>query len=136
MYQTDLAPPLEDALDQARDLTVSALVLCLTIQSAGFMYRTQSLQQEVPTRNVLWVTSCLLLLLVQIFYLVFRGLSRGSLDMLQSVEWDTWLVITVMPWINLLVGEYVKRQDKRIFDRFVLFLRLEFNTRLGTHSPR
>ena len=136
MYSSALSPPILASLDQARDLTVTALVLFLTIQSAGFMYRTQSLKQELPTRNLLWIASCVLLLVLQALYLVFRGLSRESLHMLAHVEWDTWVVITVMPWLGLLLGEYVKRQDKRIYDRFVQFLRLEFNTRLGTHSPR
>lgn len=100
------------------------------------MYRTQPLRQEMPTRNCRWLVSVGLLLIFQTLYLIFRALPRESLLLLGYIQWDVWVVMAVAPFLALLIGESVKKLDKKIFDRFVLFLRLEFNTRLGTHSPR
>lgn len=40
------------------------------------------------------------------------------------------------PLLVLGVGELLKRNDARVYDRYITLLRLEFDTRLGMHSPR
>jgi hypothetical protein len=42
----------------------------------------------------------------------------------------------VWPFVVLLIGELVKKRDARIHSRYMTLQRLEFNTRLGMHSPR
>lgn len=124
------------AVRQANDLVLSALVAMLAVQSAGVLYRTQPIWKELPTRNLAWLASCGCLLLVQLLHFLLRALHRGTLRHLRWVEWDTWVAMAAMPWAILLIGERVKGWDRKIFDRFMLLLKLEFNTRLGTHSPR
>jgi hypothetical protein len=121
---------------QSRDLMLAELVLCLAFQSAGLMYRTQPPHLETPFRNGAWVIAVLVLLSLQAVHLVFRALYRGTFVDLRGVQWDVWAVVALAPWVVLGIGEAVKKQDQRILDRFHRFLRLEFDTRLGTHSPR
>lgn len=42
----------------------------------------------------------------------------------------------VCPLVVLGIAELLKRNDSRVYDRYVTLLRLEFDTRLGMHSPR
>jgi hypothetical protein len=135
-----LRPELSDGVAsvaaQAEDLTLCVLVLILAVQSAGLMYRTQPVWQENPLRNTAWLAAAGALLGAQALYLVFKAAARGTLGSLLWVSWDTWVVAGLSPFLVLGVGEYVKLKDQRIFNRYQTLLRLEFNTRLGTHSPR
>lgn len=40
------------------------------------------------------------------------------------------------PFVILGISEVLKRNDARVHDRYITLLRLEFETRLGMHSPR
>ena len=46
------------------------------------------------------------------------------------------LVLVGAPWAVLVVSERAKRADARALARERRFLRLNFDTRLGMHSPR
>jgi hypothetical protein len=128
--------PVRAAMKQADDVVLAALVLILTVQSAGVLYRTQPLTAEAPFRNLAWVVSSCVLLTVQILHLVLYALHRNTHHHLVWIAWDVWAVMGVMPLVILLIGEQVKSWDRKVFDLFQRLLKLEFNTRLGTHSPR
>lgn len=40
------------------------------------------------------------------------------------------------PFVVLAIAELLKRNDARVYNRYITLLRLEFDTRLGMHSPR
>lgn len=53
------------------------------------------------------------------------------------MHWTCWVMMFIVaPLLNLLVAEYVNAQDLKLRTRHLQFLRLEFDTRLGMHSPR
>jgi hypothetical protein len=49
---------------------------------------------------------------------------------------DMWIAMAVAPFISYLIGIIVNAYDDVSYRRYMLFLRLEFDTRLGMHSPR
>ena len=132
----EFSSDVTNALHQADDLMLASLVLMLVIHSASLLYRTSALTVDNPFHNVPWVISCIIVLGLQAAHLVLRGWRRGSLLSIAGIGWDVWLVIAIGPCFALLIGEYAKRQDKKVFDKAVRFLRLQFDTRLGTYSPK
>lgn len=62
--------------------------------------------------------------------------ARQTLKLLSGCPWEPLVVGAACPFLILLFGEMVKRNDARVYDRYVTLLRLEFDTRLGMHSPR
>lgn len=58
------------------------------------------------------------------------------MELLSKCPWEALVVGAICPVVVLLFGELVKRHYARAYDRYVTLLRLEFDTRLGMHSPR
>jgi hypothetical protein len=54
-----------------------------------------------------------------------------------DLGWGVWLTAAVaMPLFGAAVSVAVNQNDDRFYRRYLQFLRLEFDTRLGMHSPR
>lgn len=73
---------------------------------------------------------------VQVTYLWASAAARQTVELLSNCPWEPLVVGAVCPFLILALGELVKRHDARTYDRYVTLLRLEFDTRLGMHSPR
>ncbi|CAB1120292.1 unnamed protein product [Ectocarpus sp. CCAP 1310/34] len=123
-----------EASEQAVDLVTLELVLCLVAQSASFM--TASIRKEPPWRNWVWNNCVIFILCLQVFHLWAAGAARGSLQLLFKSRWEPLVAGFLCPFAVLGIAELLKRSDARVFDRYVTLLRLEFDTRLGMHSPR
>lgn len=52
------------------------------------------------------------------------------------MDMQVWIAIGIFPFIGLIVGFIVNSDDIFSYQRHLQFLRLEFDTRLGMHSPR
>lgn len=76
------------------------------------------------------------LIALQVLYVVLRAAGREQLFVFVHVPLDLWLIMLLLPIVVLAIGELMKLQDKEVHDRHMRYLRAEFNTRLGTHSPR
>jgi len=72
-------------------------------------------------------------------------LARSSMrynqnDLIQHTYWELhwaiWVTMLVLPALGILLGAVVNRLDDHHYRRHLQFLRLEFDTRLGMHSPR
>lgn len=62
--------------------------------------------------------------------------ARGTVQVLLRCRWAPLVAGAVCPLLVLGVAELLKRNDAKVYDRYVTLLRLEFDTRLGMHSPR
>lgn len=47
-----------------------------------------------------------------------------------------WIAIGICPVVGMVSGLGINRDDNFSYQRHLQFLRLEFDTRLGMHSPR
>lgn len=60
----------------------------------------------------------------------------NGLDLYYHMDMQVWIAIGVFPLLGLIVGFLVNSEDMFSYQRHLQFLRLEFDTRLGMHSPR
>ena len=56
--------------------------------------------------------------------------------MAATLELPVWLSLLVLPLGGLLVGVLVNRDDYKYYHQALTFSRLDFDTKLGMHSPR
>lgn len=47
-----------------------------------------------------------------------------------------WLAMGAFPLLEIATGLWVNSSDDQMYKRYLQFLRLEFDTRLGMYSPR
>jgi hypothetical protein len=106
------------------------LAITLCVQSSSFLYRTHSVLAQPPFKNIVWLGGVFVALSLQFVY------SMLSADSFTWVPWEMWLVIFLWPVFVLAINEKVNAYDARTYDRYVKFLQLEFDTRLGMYSPR
>ena len=66
------------------------------------------------------------------------ALQRQSLglDQFSHLDWVLWVVMLLLPLVGAVVGLVDAADDGVGYKRLLHFLRLEFDTRLGMHSPR
>lgn len=63
--------------------------------------------------------------------------SSSSHELYSDLHYSVWMVLIVMSILgNGWIGFWLNRDDNHHYRRFLQFLRLEFDTRLGMHSPR
>lgn len=62
--------------------------------------------------------------------------ARYALHLLYSCPWEAMVVGALCPLAMGATAELLKHDDARAHDRYIKLLRLEFDTRLGMHSPR
>lgn len=72
----------------------------------------------------------------QMLHLWVAAAARGTLRLLFECRWEPLVAGVACPLLVLGVGELLKRNDARVYNRYITLLRLEFDTRLGMHSPR
>ena len=59
-----------------------------------------------------------------------------GLDQFTHLDWVLWVVMLLLPLVGAVVGLVDAADDGVGYKRLLHFLRLEFDTRLGMHSPR
>ena len=70
-------------------------------------------------------------------FCVCRALTReNGLALYYNMDMQVWISIGVFPIVGMVVGFIVNSNDIFSYQRHLQFLRLEFDTRLGMHSPR
>jgi hypothetical protein len=59
----------------------------------------------------------------------------GPLSLLKNIPYYIYLVGLLSPIFFIPIQEFVKMHDKKEYVRFQKRSKLEFNTKLGMHSP-
>lgn len=75
-------------------------------------------------------------LFAQVLHLWASAAARQTIRLLSNCPWEPLVVGALCPLVILVIAELLKRDDARAYDRYITLLRLEFDTRLGMHSPR
>ena len=107
----------------------------LAAQSAGFLYRTDSMLAMPPWHNKFWLGGALVAVVLQAVLSAVQ-LFEHAPSVLEWVPWELWLVVALWPLLSAAIGEKVKASDAEMYERDMKFLQLDFNTRLGMYSPR
>ncbi|KAF9128590.1 hypothetical protein BGW39_004945 [Mortierella sp. 14UC] len=121
------------ALLYAQNYTMIIWVWYMVWMSSTFMSRALSLSSFKPWKNRTWIGACVVCLALQFAFCVaslFRGPHRVN-----SVPWWLFVVSFLWPILFLPIQEVVKARDLRECIRAQKLAKLEFNTKLGMHSP-
>ncbi|GJJ79029.1 hypothetical protein EMPS_11388 [Entomortierella parvispora] len=121
------------ALLYAQNYTLVVWVWYMIWMSSTFMSRTLSLRAFKPWKNRVWIGVCIVSIGLQFVFCVislFRGPHR-----VQEVPWWLFVLSFLWPVVFLPVQELVKTRDAKECVRAQKLAKLEFNTKLGMHSP-
>jgi hypothetical protein len=113
-----------------------ALLFGIISQAATMLYRGQGHFPHIYNNPVFFGAS-FVCLSIHVILLFWRASWRwtGSYLYLHS-HLLLWPVLLAFPFIGLFIGNAINSWDERWYKRHLMFLRLEFDTRLGMHSPR
>ena len=116
--------------------------LYITIHAANFVHRAEG-WWAVPLnqRNQLWCGCAALALVLQSVFTVVALVIHGRLGDISQLSWSTWVLGLTWPIFLYLLDTMVAKKDDgdrgygRQTDDFGRELWLDFNTKLGMHSP-
>ena len=122
------------ALRIAQNTTLTCFVICLIVWSFPFLQQYHS-----PFRNprryfsLPWLGISIAIFVAQIFFM----LAMINDQLPRFFIWNVWLLPAAAPvYILILVAEFtVKYRYRKWFLQEQAFMKLEFNTKLGMHSP-
>lgn len=147
---------------QVEDLAFLQLLLCLLVQSASLLYRCVDVRPKrwcsihsSPTTSWLaryralplhryprlfwspWFVTICAVLAVQVAITLGRSAERDTLLLLGALPWYYWVAsYVIVPLLALGLQELLKCREAPDYLRYRNYLRLQFDTRLGMHSPR
>ncbi|RKP15426.1 hypothetical protein BJ684DRAFT_14315 [Piptocephalis cylindrospora] len=136
MCEVDLGH--REALRKAQLYTFAVLLFHLLIISSTFTTRLVSLISSPPYRNGAWMAAATLsILLSAALILPLYFLDRENVSApTPPLSWYVHVVSWVPPVLLVLpLEEIVKALDARAFRKWQRRRKLEFNTKLGMHSP-
>ena len=58
------------------------------------------------------------------------------MSVMSALELPVWLSLVLLPLIGVLIGVLVNIDDYAYYQQALTFQRLDFDTKLGMHSPR
>jgi len=136
------------ALYLTQDMMANAALLGILSQALTLLERGQQLV-DVEAVAVSWpgvlhhkafYTALALCLVIHCGVMLARALLRevehAEVGTYSSLPWLVWLLLLGLPAVGTGLGSAVNSRDDRFYRRYLQFLRLEFDTRLGMHSPR
>jgi len=118
-------------------LLLSQMAFCVIFASAGFVYRTRSLGEEPPWRNIVWLFTSSATLGATVLYLIL-SMDGGvaSTQVARNLPYYYYIISVIFPLLWLFLGEFLKKIDRGYEKRACMLRRLQFETRLGMWSPK
>ena len=122
-----------------QDMMSLQLLLSLIIHAVTLLERGQTWTR--PSIPSIWKHPTLyicisLALAVHIGVMVLRAFSRDGFADYANLDYIVWLVLAVGTVCTFFVAFAVNAHDDKRHRRYIEFLRLDFDTKLGMHSPR
>ncbi|CAI2180491.1 8935_t:CDS:10 [Funneliformis geosporum] len=118
----------------SQNFTLFIFVWYISMLSSTFVHRTLSLRQFLPFKNKIWILSVIISLIFQAIFTTV-SLLPGPLSTLKEIPYYIYLIGFLSPIIFIPIQELVKIHDRKEYTRFQKRSKLEFNTKLGMHSP-
>ncbi|KAI8588602.1 hypothetical protein BDZ88DRAFT_476427 [Geranomyces variabilis] len=123
------------ALLYAQNCALFVWVLLMVFISGTFLDRTASLRKRPPYHNRIWAATAVVTVALQAIFMAV-SLAPGRVYSLSVLSWWVYVVaLAAAPVIIVAAQEVVKVHDRREWEKFQKRSKLEFNTKLGMHSP-
>ncbi|KAJ2783640.1 hypothetical protein GGI15_002508 [Coemansia interrupta] len=117
----------------AQSLAAAAFVFHLACVSATMMHRTRMTVEYLPFRNRVWVVAFIVTVGVSV---AVAGLVMGLTDAeVGRIPWYSYVLALPAPVVLLPLQDLCKMHDRKRWTRLQKLAKLEFNTKLGLHSP-
>lgn len=119
-----------------QDVNSAAALLAMLSQSCTLLHRGQF---SLPTFNnspAYCICACFCLVFHGLLLLIRALLRVDGMKLYAHLHWGVWVTLCIFPLLGILVGYIVNVFDNKHYRRYLQFLRLEFDTKLGMHSPR
>jgi hypothetical protein len=108
-------------------------VVQMVLISGTFIHRTVSIATRSPFSNRVWTIMSFLTIALQICFMAIS--ISGDFSYVSCLPWWIHLVSLFGVFINVPIQELVKADDRKKWILFQKRTKLEFNTKLGMHSP-
>lgn len=121
----------------AQDMTAFFTTLYLVVISIRFVHRTQPIWRLWKFTSWQYIAVASLAVILQVAYSALSQTlsSLEHVSTLSSVPVSAWCIGFAWPLVVLVLGETLKYIDKRKLSDMQSFLKLQFGTKLGMHSP-
>jgi magnesium-transporting ATPase (P-type) len=125
------------ALLKSQNYALVAWVWFLAVHSMTMVHRNLSLRAYNPFTNKLWAACAAGAVLLQIMFCAISvSSSEDSSVRYTSIDPYIYIIVAVWPLFVIAITELTKAHDRRTVDRQQRKARLEFDTKLGMHSPK
>lgn len=133
---------LQDVM--ASELLLSMIAQLLTMQSRGQSWKTF----PHPLSHPWFYLAILVSFSLQLVILYIRAHDRVHFLSLQddgtdssiytytALDYRVWVSLFVLPVGGLIIGMMINSHDAKFYQRYMQFLRFDFETKLGQYSPR
>ncbi|KAJ3246476.1 hypothetical protein HDU78_006897 [Chytriomyces hyalinus] len=129
-----LDPTEAAVLLYAQHIALFYFVISIVVASATFLSRTRNVLELPPWKNQVWIALALLTLLAQTVFSAI-SLAGGPLSLVGIPWYIIFVTLFCGVVLNVPIQEVVKRYDKMHWVRSQKLAQLQFNTKLGMHSP-
>jgi len=137
LFQDDSQSKLTNIINISQILMMTHLLLFFCMLSGLVTSYTTPCFLSNLHRNWLWICVVICVLCLQVAYSAFdMFLFSFSMTEVQKVHYGTFVFVVLSLLSAAVIIECIKRHNSYIHKRYLMFLRLEFETRLGMHSPK
>jgi hypothetical protein len=137
-------------VETVQDIMSLQCLLQLIVQMFTLLHRGQKLVETPSPYKYRWLYICaVLVLLIHMTVLFCTALGRGpatdddddnslseGLKMYTYLDYIVWISVGVLPLGAWALALWCNSDDDEQYKNYLSFLRLDFDTRLGMHSPR
>ena len=123
-----------------QDIMSCQQLLCIITQLFTLLKRGQS-YRFLPTpftHTWFYIATCICLI-IHLAVLAVRQYTRQESNTTigyQDLGWQVWIIMALTNIVSIFVGLVCNAHDEKSYRRYLMFLKLEFETKLGMHSPR
>jgi hypothetical protein len=121
-----------------QDVISFELLISIVLQACSLLRRGQKINEFPHYRShLVFCTTTSLVLVLHVGICIVRACTRhDGLTQYRNMSWVVYVVIFVAPICFGVISFLLNEHDVFFYRRHLNFLRLEFDTRLGMHSPR
>ncbi len=122
-----------DLILLSQNLAMIVFILDMIIISSTCIRRYESVLKQPPFINKAWLLMVIICIILQAIFTTISLLNK--LIQVEEVPWFIYLIALFPMFFLVPLQELMKAKERKEWIRFQKRSKLEFNTKLGMHSP-